>query len=537
MNFTLIEGSVNQYSLGVASACTHAALEAAVLILHSNPEPTPELVDHILGRISASTTNKAHPEITELLGKHGPFYNRLSEQSDVQIPSQTAALTILGSLKRIQAKASKRHGVQAAFVLIGLGMTVLAYQKKQKWVLFNSHSSPDHANAAMLVFNSFASFRGYLSAELFPTLATEGPLSVQEEMASLVRIVTLTLPHASSKTTPTRASTKTQLTITAPPIASKHPTARIVHDAPELRPHPEADLAFALELFRKEEADQERIRLEREELARQAQREQEVVDQRERDEALARELQAANEILHRDMQQAHEMNQQFFSCPICATMGVDELEAFRHISDKFVVAECQHVACRECVMQWANAQIADQRLPVKCFISDCECSISQTELSNVLNDDAYLTLVRHGFRTAIQGGNFWSCPQPDCEGVIEVDDIDAITKIDCYVCQFSMCVKCRAPWHADQTCEAFQQWRTDNQEGDQRFQEYLQANGGKNCPGCGIPVELLHGCNHMTCTCNTHFCLVCTTVLDPANPYQHFNEGGARCPLFHVPAE
>ncbi|CRJ85331.1 hypothetical protein BN1708_016999, partial [Verticillium longisporum] len=60
--------------------------------------------------------------------------------------------------------------------------------------------------------------------------------------------------------------------------------------------------------------------------------------------------------------------------------------------------------------------------------------------------------------------------------------------------------------------------------------DYLKLHSTP-CPTCAAPAQKTHGCNHMICfRCNSHFCYLCSAWLDPAKPYQHFNEqpGGKR---------
>lgn len=52
-------------------------------------------------------------------------------------------------------------------------------------------------------------------------------------------------------------------------------------------------------------------------------------------------------------------------------------------------------------------------------------------------------------------------------------------------------------------------WRMLDLESDREYANTVQAAGGKQCPGCGIGVQLVSGCHHMRC-CNGHeFCFSC----------------------------
>jgi hypothetical protein len=56
--------------------------------------------------------------------------------------------------------------------------------------------------------------------------------------------------------------------------------------------------------------------------------------------------------------------------------------------------------------------------------------------------------------------------------------------------------------------------------------EALIARDCKNCPSCQAPVYRIEGCNHMVCRCNTHFCYLCESFLNPADPYSHYDISG-----------
>ena len=74
------------------------------------------------------------------------------------------------------------------FVLVCLGITLLVHQRKQQWVIFNSHTAPDHPNAAaFIVCPSFNEFQAYVNQKLFPVAEMEAPqqqASLQEMMAN-----------------------------------------------------------------------------------------------------------------------------------------------------------------------------------------------------------------------------------------------------------------------------------------------------------------------------------------------------------------
>jgi E3 ubiquitin-protein ligase RNF14 len=113
----------------------------------------------------------------------------------------------------------------------------------------------------------------------------------------------------------------------------------------------------------------------------------------------------------------------------------------------------------------------------------------------------------------------------------------------CSVCSFAFCrvclgkypssphyrlqlTICAASWHGDfQICKPADGTLTEEEIANENF---LRANTTP-CPTCQSPVLKSHGCNHMICTCATHFCFLCSAYLPAENPYTHFNTRGKEC--------
>jgi len=75
------------------------------------------------------------------------------------------------------------------------------------------------------------------------------------------------------------------------------------------------------------------------------------------------------------------------------------------------------------------------------------------------------------------------------------------------------CKNCRKEAHEDFTCEEYSK-RIEDANEDKEFGKYLEEQGYKRCPSCGVPCLLARGCKFMTCIsvkCNkeTYFCYLC----------------------------
>lgn len=93
----------------------------------------------------------------------------------------------------------------------------------------------------------------------------------------------------------------------------------------------------------------------------------------------------------------------------------------------------------------------------------------------------------------------------------------------CEDCGFAFCGRCLQTWHGEFVRCAPRRNKDELTEEEKASLEYLQLHTSP-CPTCSAPAQKTHGCNHMICSrCDTHFCYLCSSWLDPENPYQHYN--------------
>lgn len=98
----------------------------------------------------------------------------------------------------------------------------------------------------------------------------------------------------------------------------------------------------------------------------------------------------------------------------------------------------------------------------------------------------------------------------------------------CEDCSFAFCSRCMQTWHGEFVRCTPKRNKDELTEEEKASLEYLQLHTSP-CPTCNAPAQKTHGCNHMICSrCDTHFCYLCSSWLDPGNPYKHYNtqEGG-----------
>lgn len=94
-----------------------------------------------------------------------------------------------------------------------------------------------------------------------------------------------------------------------------------------------------------------------------------------------------------------------------------------------------------------------------------------------------------------------------------------------------VCANGAPPELGNWTCEPCGQRRRRRRDWYQRTQEYERPSNNpddkvetRECPGCGVATEKSSGCNHITCTCGTHWCYQCGAASTFGDIYQHMSE-------------
>ena len=99
----------------------------------------------------------------------------------------------------------------------------------------------------------------------------------------------------------------------------------------------------------------------------------------------------------------------------------------------------------------------------------------------------------------------------------------------CDTCQHHTCIDCKSSYLSNPLNHACSEptQEADPLQGLERGTDY------QKCPSCNIPVELMDGCNHITCRfCRTHFCFLCGAQAIPSDGHWTL---GQPCPLYNRP--
>ena len=235
---------------------------------------------------------------------------------------------------------------------------------------------------------------------------------------------------------------------------------------------------------------------------------------------------------------------------------------------------CSHVFCVGCLQDFFNTCISEGDVSsVKCIAPGCgEDSTSSTQCTEDRTLDPnellqiplsqeqvqrYVTLKRKKKYEADPTTVY--CPRTWCQGparttaseaaeasLVKKEGIDSgvgVTKSNgansnclppadrlaiCQDCRFAFCQVCKASWHGElKWCSVRNKGELTAEE--KASEEYMKLHCTP-CPTCTAPCQKTMGCNHMICpTCRSHFCYLCSSWLNPGNPYEHFNNVKSPC--------
>lgn len=267
---------------------------------------------------------------------------------------------------------------------------------------------------------------------------------------------------------------------------------------------------------------------------------------------------------------------QFFDCEVCLSTKPG--------SDCYKMSQCGHIFCQKCLRDFYSVHILEGDVyKVQCMAYNCHVTtmdgkkiyptISPAELLQIPLDrtlvQRYADLKRKKKIEADQTTIY--CPREWCqaparsnrhpkmgaiESMTEMEDPNSIaaqlisvdliltpamvsklpppTKEEdrltiCESCTYAFCKTCKKSWHGPYLSCLSPTAQAAQNEADLASEDYVRKFTSE-CPTCCTRVQKHSGCNHMTCLqCRTHFCYLCGSWLDGADPYRHYNTSGREC--------
>jgi len=173
---------------------------------------------------------------------------------------------------------------------------------------------------------------------------------------------------------------------------------------------------------------------------------------------------------------------------------------------------CGHAYCLDpCLARsFTTATRQTDLLPLRCCGQPIDVRLVEMVGLSTSAIDAFRAA--HEEATA---ANKMYCPVPTCSTFLNVGHLLSTLppKADardfpCRGCKTRLCLRCKDEAHGETTCAAAASARAAASE-DEAVRSLAAAAGWRTCTGCGSLVELLFGCNHMTCRCGAAFCYAC----------------------------
>ncbi|KAJ3269729.1 E3 ubiquitin-protein ligase rnf14 [Terramyces sp. JEL0728] len=233
---------------------------------------------------------------------------------------------------------------------------------------------------------------------------------------------------------------------------------------------------------------------------------------------------------------------------------------------------CKHVFCTDCITTFFKYLVEQGDVAQVCC-PDQQCKkeslnnpinnglhhIPYSDLQKLLTEkelDRYYLLF---YKRSLQDRkDVTYCPRPMCQYPCTLEGEKKL--VICKACDYCFCFYCNQTWHGySQACQMRKQdqiiidYMNSEDEVKELFElqfgkenlvrmveryhsgvlteEYLHQNSQK-CPRCSTWIEKHSGCNHITCTCNCHFCFLCGNELG-LDPLLHYSSGPCKNKLFH----
>ncbi|KAN0048198.1 hypothetical protein ACTA71_002593 [Dictyostelium dimigraforme] len=243
------------------------------------------------------------------------------------------------------------------------------------------------------------------------------------------------------------------------------------------------------------------------------------------------------------------------------------------ITDFYILDECNHKYCNDCLNAHYTMQVRSGYGNLKCPMPTCKYYPTYQEVQHILSKEYFEKYDKILVTVHLNNDrNIRYCPEVDCGAAIiippNLDKSSSLT-VECsnQECKSSYCLNCREESHKGLTCEQYENAKlelSEMMESDpkQRAFEFFHnqnyayhsvdgipisknkkvrrrlfflakkwsknvdphrifelnlsretlrwvIENTKQCPVCKIIIEKIDGCNSMDCVCGTNFCFGC----------------------------
>jgi len=197
----------------------------------------------------------------------------------------------------------------------------------------------------------------------------------------------------------------------------------------------------------------------------------------------------------------------FVPCRIC----LDDFPEAEAIS---IPGNCKHTFCKDCLLTYVTVKLKEGRYPIacpSCTTEGMDVHVTEGVLEQLdMSEENLERLIEAQLNSHAVS---LSCIR--CKQTMRVDreSYQTLNIVMCPLprCQYRWCKFCRKEVRSCDAPHRCRNWKLDG---------IAWTKGWKSCPGCGVVVERISGCNHMTCIapgCFVHFCYRCgKLIIDPS---------------------
>lgn len=182
----------------------------------------------------------------------------------------------------------------------------------------------------------------------------------------------------------------------------------------------------------------------------------------------------------------------FYTCEICFES--------KPLNDSFNVEGCTHFYCTKCTAKYIVSKLQDNVLKPMC--PDLGCSVGALMnphyCKQILPNNVLDWWEKALNESVIPEKDKLYCPFNDCSALLLLNDIVEYSSSCCVCphCKREICVKCKAPWHTELSCDKFQRMKDRN---DDLMLDLVERKKWRKCPNCKHGVEKIDGCDEMKC--------------------------------------
>ena len=203
-----------------------------------------------------------------------------------------------------------------------------------------------------------------------------------------------------------------------------------------------------------------------------------------------------------------------FTCDICG----NQFQVSQGIT-----LDCDHRFCKGCLKEYLELQIQENKVSDEdlCCPQGDNSKIDPNVIQHIVSPEAFDKFLRFrlgNWKPELNDDElYFECHGVNCENRIILPVTEQEYKCDS--CGFVSCPRCGDVVHKGVSCDAFKQWKQENDQADAKFQELMKNSQWINCPWCNQVIERISGCKYMTCFSSQcrgkkYLCFDCKKGLD-----------------------